>query len=141
MGTRSANMLLPLFVLGAMVMMIIPVSPVVLDLFLALNIAMAVLLLLTVITLSDTLELSIFPALLLVMTLARLALNVSSTRLILLDGYAGKVIETFGNFVVGGSVIVGLVVRYIRLVYINEYPSSSDPEFGKRFRKFVPFVL
>ncbi len=116
MGTRSANMLLPMFVLGAMVMMIIPVSPVVLDLFLALNIAMAVLLLLTVITLSDTLELSIFPALLLVMTLARLALNVSSTRLILLDGYAGKVIETFGNFVVGGSVIVGLVVFLILIV-------------------------
>ncbi len=116
MTSRVANMMLPLFVLGAIVMMIIPVSPVLLDLFLALNIAMAVLLLLTVITLNDTLELSIFPALLLVMTLARLALNVSSTRLILLDGYAGKVIETFGNFVVGGSVIVGLVIFLILIV-------------------------
>ena len=116
MSSRLANMMLPAFVLGAIIMMIIPVSPVVLDLFLALNIAMAVLLLLTVITLKDNLDLSIFPALLLVMTLARLALNVSSTRLILLDGYAGKVIETFGNFVVGGSVIVGLVVFLILIV-------------------------
>ena len=113
---RFTNLVLPLFVLGAIVMMVIPVSPVLLDLFLALNIAMAVLLLMTVIMLDDSLELSIFPALLLVMTLVRLALNVSSTRLILLDGYAGKVIETFGNFVVGGSVVVGLVVFLILIV-------------------------
>ncbi len=114
--SRISTMLLPIFVLGAVIMMIIPVSPVVLDLFLAVNIAVAVLVLLTVITLNDTLDLSIFPALLLVMTLVRLALNVSSTRLILLQGYAGKVIETFGNFVVGGSVVVGLVVFLILIV-------------------------
>ena len=116
MNSRTANLMLPMFVLGAIVMMIIPVSPLVLDLFLALNIALGVLLMLTVINLSDTLDLSIFPALLLVMTLVRLALNVSSTRLILLDGYAGKVIATFGSFVVGGSVIVGLVVFLILIV-------------------------
>ncbi len=116
MTGRIANLILPMFVLGAIVMMVIPVSPLLLDMFLAVNIAMAVLLLITVIMLDDSLELSIFPALLLVMTLVRLALNVSSTRLILLDGYAGKVIETFGNFVVGGSVIVGLVVFLILIV-------------------------
>ncbi len=110
------GMMLPIFVVGAVVMMVIPVSPVVLDLLLTLNIAFAVLVLLSVITLRDALDLSVFPALLLVMTLARLALNVSSTRLILLDGYAGRVIETFGNFVVGGSVIVGLVVFLILIV-------------------------
>ena len=116
MNGRLAQLILPTFVLGAIVMMIIPVSPVLLDIFLALNIAMAILLLITVIMLEDSLDLSIFPALLLVMTLVRLALNVSSTRLILLHGYAGKVIETFGSFVIGGSVIVGLVVFLILIV-------------------------
>jgi len=115
-NVKLANLMLPAFVLGAIVMMVIPVSPFILDMFLALNIAMAVLLLITVIMLDDSLDLSIFPALLLVMTLVRLALNVSSTRLILLRGYAGKVIETFGTFVVGGSVIVGLVVFLILIV-------------------------
>jgi len=110
------GLMLPIFVVGAVVMMVIPVSPVILDLLLTLNIAFAVLVLLSVVTLRDSLDLSVFPALLLVMTLARLALNVSSTRLILLDGYAGKVIETFGGFVVGGSVIVGLVVFLILIV-------------------------
>ncbi len=114
--TGRLGLLLPVFVVGAVVMMVIPVSPMVLDLLLTLNIAFAVLVLLSVVTLRDSLDLSVFPALLLVMTLARLALNVSSTRLILLDGYAGKVIETFGGFVVGGSVIVGLVVFLILIV-------------------------
>lgn len=114
--TGRLGLLLPVFVVGAVLMMVIPVSPVVLDLLLTLNIAFAVLVLLSVVTLRDSLELSVFPALLLVMTLARLALNVSSTRLILLDGYAGRVIETFGGFVVGGSVIVGLVVFLILIV-------------------------
>jgi flagellar biosynthesis protein FlhA len=113
---KVANLVLPLFVLGAIVMMVIPVPPVLLDLFLALNIALAVLLLITVIMLDDSLDLTIFPALLLVMTLVRLSLNVSSTRLILLEGYAGKVIETFGTFVVGGSVVVGLVVFLILII-------------------------
>ena len=110
------SLMLPIFVVGAVMMMVIPVSPVVLDLLLTLNIAFAVLVLLSVVTLRDTLDLTVFPALLLVMTLARLALNVSSTRLILIDGYAGRVIETFGGFVVGGSVIVGLVVFLILIV-------------------------
>jgi flagellar biosynthesis protein FlhA len=114
--SNRAGMLMPLFVVGAVLMMVIPVSPVVLDLLLTLNIAFAVLVLLSVVTLKDTLDLTVFPALLLIMTLARLALNVSSTRLILLDGYAGRVIETFGGFVVGGSVIVGLVVFLILIV-------------------------
>ncbi|MFV1990973.1 MAG: flagellar biosynthesis protein FlhA, partial [Acidimicrobiales bacterium] len=113
---RAASVIFPLFVIGAVLMMIIPVSPVVLDIFLAANIAIAILVLLTVVLMQDVLEFSVFPSLLLVLTLVRLALNVSSTRLILLDGYAGKVIETFGNFVVGGSVIVGLVVFLILIV-------------------------
>ena len=116
MTLRGAHLIMPTFIIGAVLMMVIPVSPVVLDLMLAANIALAVLVLLSVVFLKDSLEFSVFPSLLLVLTLLRLALNVSSTRLILLNGYAGRVIETFGNFVIGGSVIVGLVVFVILIV-------------------------
>ena len=117
-GSRTAltQVALPLLLVGAVLTMVIPLPPVLLDVLLAANITLAVVVVLAVLTLRDTLELSAFPSLLLIATLLRLALNVSSTRLILLDGYAGKVIETFGNFVVGGSVIVGLVVFLILVV-------------------------
>ncbi len=113
-GLRKAAV--PLMLVGTALMMIVPLPPVLLDLLLAANIALSVVILLTVLTLQDTLELSIFPSLLLVTTMFRLGLNVSSTRLILLEGQAGKVIETFGNFVIGGSVLVGLVVFLILVV-------------------------
>ncbi len=116
MRMRGAAVMLPLFVIGSVILMIVPVSPVVMDLFLATNIAVGILLLLTVVFMQDAVDFSVFPALLLIPTLARLALNVSTTRLILLNGYAGKVIETFGMFVVGGSVIVGLVIFLILIV-------------------------
>src|SRR5436309_11690140 len=110
------KMTLPIFLVGAILMMVIPVPAVVLDLLLVVNISIAVMILLGTIFLQDVLDMSVFPSLLLVTTLTRLALNVSSTRLILLNGFAGKVIESFGNFVVGGSVIVGLVIFLILIV-------------------------
>ena len=97
-------------------MMVLPISPWLLDILLAANFAFAIVVLFATLLLKDSLELSVFPSLLLVATLARLSLNVSSTRLILIDGYAGKVIDTFGGFVIGGSVIVGLVVFLILIV-------------------------
>ena len=106
----------PLFLIGVVMMMVIPVSTTILDSLLALNFSFAILILLATFLLKDSLEFSVFPSLLLVATLTRLALNVSSTRLILLDGYAGKVIETFGGFVIGSSVIVGLVVFLILII-------------------------
>jgi flagellar biosynthesis protein FlhA len=106
----------PALLVGATLMMVVPLPPAILDLLLAANIALSVVILLSVLTLRDTLELSVFPSLLLMTTLLRLGLNVSSTRLILLDGYAGKVIATFGDFVIGGSVVVGLVVFLILIV-------------------------
>ena len=106
----------PLFLVLIVTMMVLPVSPLLLDLLLAANFAFAILVLLGTLLLKDSLEFSVFPSLLLVATLSRLALNVSSTRLILLDGYAGKVIETFGSFVIGSSVVVGLVVFLILVV-------------------------
>jgi flagellar biosynthesis protein FlhA len=106
----------PLLLVSVVLMMVVPVSAFVIDILLAANITFAVLTLLGALVVKDSLEFSVFPSLLLVSTLARLALNVSSTRLILLDGYAGKVIETFGSFVIGSSVVVGLVVFLILIV-------------------------
>jgi len=113
---RLARMAVPMLIVGSILMMVIPVPAPLLDLFLATNITLGILILMSVLLLKDSLDFSVFPSLLLVTTMLRLALNVSSTRLILLDGYAGKVIETFGNFVIGGSVIVGLVVFLILVI-------------------------
>jgi flagellar biosynthesis protein FlhA len=108
--------LVPLVFITAVLMMVVPIPAVLLDALLAVNITIAVLVLLAVLYLRDTLDFAVFPSVLLMATLLRLALNVSSTRLILIDGYAGKVIETFGGFVIGGSVVVGLVVFLILVV-------------------------
>jgi flagellar biosynthesis protein FlhA len=116
MKGRWSYVAAPLFLVMIILMMVLPVSPVLLDMMLAANFAFSILVLLGTLLLKDSLEFSVFPSLLLVATLSRLALNVSSTRLILLDGYAGKVIETFGSFVIGSSVIVGLVVFLILVV-------------------------
>ncbi|MDJ0497879.1 MAG: flagellar biosynthesis protein FlhA [Acidimicrobiia bacterium] len=113
---RRSSLVVPLGLIGVTMMMVVPISAAFLDVMLAANITLGVLVLLGVILLSDSLDFSVFPSLLLVTTLARLALNVSSTRLILLDGNAGKVIDTFGSFVIGSSVIVGLVVFLILVV-------------------------
>jgi flagellar biosynthesis protein FlhA len=84
----------------------------------ALNIAIALLVLMMVMYVNEPLQFSVFPGLLLVLTLFRLGLNGASTRMILADGYAGKVIAAFGNFVVKGNYIVGLIILLI-LVLIN----------------------
>jgi flagellar biosynthesis protein FlhA len=104
-----------IFILG---LMLIPLPPVLLDFFLALNISISVLLLIVALYIQSPLEISIFPGLLLILTLFRLGLNLASTKLILLDGYAGKVIESFGVFVVGGNYVVGFIV-FIILVIIQ----------------------
>ena len=105
-------------VFGAVMLLILPVAPAVLDVLLALSIAMSLLMLLVILYVEEPADFSGFPTLLLFVTLFRLALNVASTRLILLDGYAGHIIEAFGNFVVRGNYVVGLVV-FLILVLIN----------------------
>ena len=102
-----------IFILG---LMIIPLPPFLLDFLLAINISLALLILIVSLYINSPLEISVFPQLLLVLTIFRLALNISSTRLILLQGYAGEVINTFGNFVVGGSYVVGFVVFLILVI-------------------------
>src|SRR6056297_2056244 len=99
-------------------MMVIPLPTMILDIFLSLNVTFAVIILLTTFYINQPLEISAFPSILLVATLFRLSLNVSTTRLILLHGYAGKLISAFGNFVVGGNYLVGGIV-FLILVLIQ----------------------
>ncbi len=101
------------FMLG---LMLVPLPPSLLDFFLALNITFSILILIVSLYIQSPLDISIFPGLLLVLTLFRLSLNISSARLILLDGYAGKVIDTFGAFVVGGNYVVGFIIFIILVV-------------------------
>jgi flagellar biosynthesis protein FlhA len=103
---------------GAVFLLIVPVHKDILSILLVVSIAISLLILLTVIYVKDPPEFSVFPTLLLSVTLYRLGLNVASTRLILLDGDAGSVIESFGTFVVGGNYVVGTVI-FLILVIIN----------------------
>jgi flagellar biosynthesis protein FlhA len=113
----------PLVLLMLMAMVILPLPPFLLDLFFTFNIALSLVVLLVVVYTLRPLDFGVFPAVLLIATLLRLALNVASTRVVLLEGHnggdaAGKVIEAFGAFVIGGNYAVGLVVFAI-LVIIN----------------------
>ena len=119
----DSESILALGVVGLLIIMVIPLPPVLLDLLLSFSITMGIVILLVALYTSNPLDFSVFPSILLLATLLRLGLNVASTRLILLNGdrggdSVGKVIESFGNFVVGGNFIVGLVVFSI-LVIIN----------------------
>jgi len=111
-----SRLAVPIGVIGIIIMMVVPLPTFLLDTLIAFNITGALLILLTSMFVQRPLDFSVFPALLLVATLFRLALNISATRLVLLDGFAGKVIEAFGHFVVGGSLVVGLVIFLILIV-------------------------
>ncbi|MEM6511615.1 MAG: flagellar biosynthesis protein FlhA [Pseudomonadota bacterium] len=118
---RNAGM--PLLLLAMLAMMMVPLPPLALDILFTFNIALSVSILLTTVYVGRPLDFAVFPTILLVVTLMRLALNIASTRVVLLDGHtgtgaAGKVIEAFGEFVVGGNYAVGLVIFAI-LVIIN----------------------
>ncbi len=120
---RATHLLAPAAVISIVGLMIVPLPPLLLDLLLSIDIALAVVLLLTAIYVTQPVEFSVFPSLLLLLTLLRLALNVAGTRLILLHGAegvgaAGHVIMSFGQFVVGGNFIVGTVV-FIVLIAIQ----------------------
>ncbi|HWR40422.1 MAG TPA: FHIPEP family type III secretion protein, partial [Patescibacteria group bacterium] len=113
---RNSDIIVAVAIITIVIMMIIPLPTVLLDLFLTLNITVALTIVLISIYNTEPLQFSVFPSLLLVTTLFRLSLNVSSTRLILLDGYAGEVIMAFGNFVVGGNAVVGFIVFVILII-------------------------
>ncbi len=113
--TRASHLLAPGAVLAVVLLMIVPLPTIILDLLLSVDIGLAVVLLLTAIYVKNPTEFSVLPSLLLLLTLLRLSLNVASTRLILMHGQdgvgaAGHVIMAFGQFVVGGNFVVGIVV-------------------------------
>jgi flagellar biosynthesis protein FlhA len=118
LSPRSAETWLTIAVVLVVGLLIVPLPPAVLDALLALSIAVSILVLLITLSVSDPLEFSVFPSLLLLLTLLRLGLNVNSTRLILGRGQAGHVIAAFGNAVIGGNFVVGLVI-FLILVVIN----------------------
>ena len=103
-------------VIGIVLMIIIPLPSFILDILLTINISLSVLILLLTLFSTSILQLSVFPTILLVTTLFRLGLNISSTRLILSEGYAGSVIESFGSFVVRGNYVVGIIIFLIIIV-------------------------
>lgn len=110
------NIIIALGLVAILATLIVPLPTILLDLFLACSISLSIAVLIVTLASREALELSAFPSLLLFTTLFRLSLNVASTRLILLQGDAGRIIETFGGFVAGGSVVVGLVIFLILVI-------------------------
>ena len=115
---ENLDVLVAIGVIGIVLMIIIPLPKGVLDVLLALNITLSVVIMLITMFTTNVLQLSVFPTLLLVTTLFRLALNISSTRLILTEADAGSIITAFGDFVVGGNYAVGIII-FIIIVIVN----------------------
>src|SRR5690554_5628809 len=114
--SRFSDLYVVLAVVLIVIMMVLPLPTFLLDILLAANISLSLLILLITMNVSEPLDIAVFPSLLLITTLFRLSLNVSSTRLILLTGDPGKIIKAFGSFVVGENYIVGLVIFLILVV-------------------------
>ncbi len=120
---KGSNTVMAVVVVGILLVMMIPLRPFILDILLSFNITFSLTILLVSMYVLKPLDFSVFPSILLIATLFRLSLNVASTRLILLHGNeglgaAGRVIETFGHFVVGGNFVIGFIV-FLVLVLIN----------------------
>ncbi len=113
---NNLDILVAFGVIGIVLMIIIPLPPRLLDVVIALNITLAVVILLLTMFTTEVLQFSVFPTLLLITTLLRLGLNISSTRLILTEAYAGDIIEAFGEFVVGGNYVVGIIIFLIIII-------------------------
>lgn len=113
---KNSDIVFALAIVGILIMFIIPMPTFVLDILLTANITFSMVVILVTVYTTESLHLSVFPSLLLFATIFRLGLNISSTRLILGQGYAGKIINSFGNFVVGGNYVVGLIIFLIIIV-------------------------
>lgn len=118
MNVKSGDLILAGFVISILFLIIIPISDFLLSLFIIINIAVAIILLLNALFAKEPLDMSLFPTILLLTTLFRLAINISSTRLILTHGDAGAVVDAFGQFVAGGNIVIGGVV-FIIIVIVN----------------------
>ena len=133
---RLSQMAVPVGVVAIVVMLVVPVPSMLLDILIACNMTGAVLVVLTSMYVRRPLEFSSFPSLLLIATLFRLALNISATRLVLTNGFAGNVISAFGHFVIGGSLVIGLVIFAILLVIqfiVITNGAGRVAEVGARF--------
>jgi len=126
----------PVSVVGIIMLLVVPIPAWLLDILIIINILFALVVLLTSMFVKKPLDFSVFPSLLLVATLFRLGLNVASTRLVLGDGYAGQVIEAFGEVAVGGSLVIGAVVFLILVVIqfvVVTKGAERVAEVGARF--------
>ena len=126
----------PVGVVGIILLLVVPIPAMLLDGLIVLNIGLSILTLMISMYVTRPLDFAIFPALLLVLTLFRLGLNVASTRLVLLNGYAGEVVDAFGAFVIGGSLVVGLVIFLILVVIqfaVITNGATRVAEVGARF--------
>src|SRR6476469_4257527 len=131
-----SKMAVPIGVVAIVLMLVVPLPSVVLDLLLGANITCSLLILLVAMQIKKPLDFAVFPSLILIATLFRLSLNVSSTRLVLTDGFAGNVIAAFGHFVVGGSLVVGLVIFVILTILqfvVITNGAGRVAEVGARF--------
>ena len=121
-----SSLITPLIVLLVLTLLVLPIPPVMLDIFFTFNIILALLIIMVAIHTATPMDFSSFPIIILFATVMRLGLNVASTRVVLIEGHeggdaAGKVIEAFGQFVIGGNYAVGLIVFIIlKVMYENE---------------------
>jgi flagellar biosynthesis protein FlhA len=136
MKTNVTQLAVPAGVVGVVLLLVVPLPAALLDLLIVTNIALSLVVLLTSMYVKKPLDFSVFPSLLLVLTLFRLGLNVASTRLVLRDGFAGNVIDAFGHYVVGGSLVIGLVIFLILVVIqfaVITNGAGRVAEVGARF--------
>jgi len=134
--SRSSDLVLAALLTAIVALMIVPLPLFILDSLLALNMTLGIVLILMAIYVSSPLQFSVFPSVLLISTLFRLALSVATTRLILLNGDAGKIIETFGELVAGGNIVVGMVMFLIITVVqflVIAKGAERVAEVGARF--------
>ncbi|MBY0010084.1 flagellar biosynthesis protein FlhA [Paenibacillus typhae] len=123
-------------IIGIVLMMILPIPVWLLDILLIINISLALMIILVAMNNKEALQFSIFPSLLLITTLFRLALNISTTKLILKDGHAGEVVATFGSWIAGGQIAIGFIVFLILVVVqfiVITKGSERVAEVGARF--------
>ena len=135
-AAKYTDVVAALVVVMVVVMMIVPLPPVLLDFLITINISLSLAIVITTLYVPRALDFSSFPSLLLLTTLFRLAINVSVTRLILLEGDAGHVVEAFGNFVVGGNVVVGIIIFTVLIVIqfiVITAGAGRVAEVGARF--------
>jgi flagellar biosynthesis protein FlhA len=136
MNRNLSKIAVPIGVVGIVMLLIVPVPAWLLDMLIIVNILLALVILLTTMFAKKPLDFSVFPSLLLVATLFRLGLNVASTRLVLGEGFAGQVIQSFGHVAVGGSIIIGAVVFLILVVIqfiVVTKGAERVAEVGARF--------